>query len=641
MKSQDNGTQQSISSFFAPRGGLVKPLKSNAAQTPHKTLPRRPLQAMTTPEKMGMIRSDSALSRTSQNDGFDDVGSSDTSFGSPEMNNFRNPILSRSFDRVKLDKNVKVEYNFSDRKRGYDQLFETLEQIPRKVPRANRPKAQDNNSDSGDINLSKEQMAVITQIVEKNKNVFYTGSAGTGKSVILRQLVRRLLAKYGTSRVGVTASTGLAACNIGGQTIHRFLGIGIGQGTVDAMAKMIERKPALLRKWRELKVLIVDEVSMIDGVLFAKLCELAKVLRNSNQPFGGIQLVCTGDFFQLPPVSRDGTAQYCFESKTWNEVIHKTILLTKVFRQRSDTELIDMLNALRFGEMDNDMVSKFINLQKPKVYDDGIEPTELFPTRAEVKRANDIRLNNIKYSGSTFTADDSTSLEYEVKLLDNLMCEKTLVLKPGAQVMYLKNRDETIVNGSIGRVLFMCTSTLFGQIEEIYDNEYLNDEALLQEINLIISKVGNNKDWTPPEQIIYNQIPPYRVSKVDKLVKLARLENETQLYPVVSFKNTHGYNSVILVTPEPFTLETGLNRKEITRTQLPLLLSWAMSIHKAQGQTIQRLKVDLQRIFEKGQVYVALSRAVDKNNLEIKNFNPRRIMASDKVKQFYKEMETM
>lgn len=641
MKSQDNGTQQSISSFFAPRGGLVKPLKSTAAQTPRKTLPRRPLQAMTTPEKMGMIRSDSALSRTSQNDGFDEVGSSDTSFGSPEMNNFRNPILSRSFDRAKLDKNVKVEYNSSDRKRGYDQLFETLEQIPRKVPRANRPKAQDNNSDSGDINLSKEQMAVITQIVEKNKNVFYTGSAGTGKSVILRQLVRRLLAKYGTSRVGVTASTGLAACNIGGQTIHRFLGIGIGQGTVDAMAKMIERKPALLRKWRELKVLIVDEVSMIDGVLFAKLCELAKVLRNSNKPFGGIQLVCTGDFFQLPPVSRDGTAQYCFESKTWNEVIHKTILLTKVFRQRGDTELIDMLNALRFGEMDNDMVSKFINLQKPKVYDDGIEPTELFPTRAEVKRANDIRLNNIKYSGSTFTADDSTSLEYEVKLLDNLMCEKTLVLKPGAQVMYLKNRDETIVNGSIGRVLFMCTSTLFGQIEEIYDNEYVNDEALLQEINLIISKVGNNKEWTPPEQIIYNQIPPYRVSKVDKLVKLARLENETQLYPVVSFKNTHGYNSVILVTPEPFTLETGLNRKEITRTQLPLLLSWAMSIHKAQGQTIQRLKVDLQRIFEKGQVYVALSRAVDKNNLEIKNFNPRRIMASDKVKQFYKEMETM
>lgn len=640
MKGNERGKQQSlISNFFAPKGGLVQPVKSNMT-TPRKPFNRKPLQDMTTPEKIGVVRSDSALSKSSHNDGFDE-GSSDTSFGSPEMNNFRNPILSRSFDSRKPS--VKVEYKTTNNdKRGYDNLLDTLELIPRKVPKFHRPKSvAESSPQANEIKLSKEQLSVISQIVDKNKNVFYTGSAGTGKSVVLRELVKRLVSKHGTTRVGVTASTGLAACNIGGHTIHRFLGIGIGQGTPEALQKAIERKPVIFKRWKDLSVLIIDEISMIDGDLFGKLCKLAQLLRGNRQPFGGIQVVCTGDFFQLPPVSKNGSAHYCFESKAWSEVIHKTILLTQVFRQQGDTELIDMLNALRFGEMQSEMISKFLQLQKPKFYDDGIEPTELFPTRAEVKRANDIRLNSIGYSGYTFNAEDSTSNEHEIKMLDNMRCEKTLTIKPGAQVMYIMNRDDNIVNGSIGKVLFMATPLLFGQIEEVYDNEYLENESLLQEINLLVSRVGNSNDWTTEEKVIYDEIPSYRKSKFDKLLKVAALEQKSQLYPVVNFKSRQGLNSVIVVLPEAFTIDVGVGKKEITRTQLPLLLSWAMSIHKAQGQTIQRLRVDLRRIFEKGQVYVALSRAVDKNNLEIRNFDPKKIIASQTVKQFYKSMETV
>lgn len=615
----------------------------------------RKVVALTTPEKLGVKRSDSVLSKASTNDGFDEFGSSDTSFDSPELNNFRNPLLNRNITQGSTKfKKVLVDLTNSSEsperperpgpaKRGYDDLLGALNSMGNKKLKPTFVKPKVEVEVSSDVSLSKEQNVVLTQVIDKKKNVFYTGSAGTGKSVVLRQLVKRLKAKYGSSLVGVTASTGLAACNIGGQTLHRFLGIGLGTGEPKGMAKSIKAKPMLQKRWNMLKVLIIDEISMIDGILFSKLEELARLVRQNNKPFGGIQIVCTGDFFQLPPVGKNQSAKYCFEVPQWNQVIEKTILLTQVFRQSGDNELIDMLNALRFGDLDTQIAEKFMKLQKEKTYDDGIEPTELFPTREEVKRANDRRLQLLTTKSRTFVATDKTFDVYDSKLLDNLMCEQVLILKPGAQVMYLKNRDDNIVNGSIGKVIFMTTAEMYIKIQDVYNDAYLYDESLLQEINMLNDRIGQVKEITPEELIIYDQMPPERQVKFDVLMKEAQEETDMGIFPVINFKDKFGNDSVVYVTPEDFTIEVGGaggKKREITRSQLPLLLSWAMSIHKAQGQTIQRLRVDLRRIFEKGQVYVALSRAVNKENLEIKNFDPKKIMASTAVKEFYATLET-
>jgi ATP-dependent DNA helicase PIF1 len=193
---------------------------------------------------------------------------------------------------------------------------------------------------SSAIALSNEQRHVKDLVVEKGQSVFFTGPAGTGKSVLMRAIIQELRRKYARDpeRVAVTASTGLAACNIGGMTLHSFSGIGLGKEDVGTLVKKIRRNPKAKNRWLRTKVLIMDEVSMVDGELFDKLSQIGRTIRNNGRPWGGIQLVITGDFFQLPPVPDHGGKQreskFAFEAATWNTSIDHTIGLTEVFRQR-------------------------------------------------------------------------------------------------------------------------------------------------------------------------------------------------------------------------------------------------------------------------------------------------------------------
>ncbi len=185
--------------------------------------------------------------------------------------------------------------------------------------------------------LSEEQRKVLNLVTEDHKSLFFTGSAGTGKSVLLREIIKTLRTKNKTQpdRVAVTASTGLAACNIGGVTLHSFAGIGLGKEDIPSLVKKIKRNQKANLRWLRTKVLIVDEISMVDGELFDKLEGIARTIRNNGRPFGGIQLVITGDFFQLPPVPDSGkVAKFAFDAATWNTSIEHTIGLTQVFRQK-------------------------------------------------------------------------------------------------------------------------------------------------------------------------------------------------------------------------------------------------------------------------------------------------------------------
>lgn len=227
--------------------------------------------------------------------------------------------------------------------------------------------------------LSDEQRHVLSLVVEKKKSVFFTGSAGTGKSVLLREIIAALRRQYvkELDRVATTASTGLAACNVGGVTLHSFAGIGLGKEPVAELAKKIRRNQKAKHRWMRTKVLIIDEISMVDGELFDKLEELARVLRNNGRPFGGIQLVITGDFFQLPPVPDSGrVAKFAFDAATWNTSIDHTIGLHHVFRQK-DPEFARMLNEMREGRLEADSVAKFKTLSRALNFDDEMEATEL------------------------------------------------------------------------------------------------------------------------------------------------------------------------------------------------------------------------------------------------------------------------
>lgn len=520
-------------------------------------------------------------------------------------------------------------------------LAKSVSQVPK-----NKYSATASKTDSDKIELSDEQMKVYKYIVNDQKNVFFTGSAGTGKSILLKEIIKGLLSRYNEDLVGICASTGLAAVNVGGQTLHKFSGIGTGAGHVEQLIARLNKNQIAKRRWQVLKILIIDEISMIDSTLFEKLHRIAKHFRQNDLPFGGIQLVLTGDFFQLPPINKAAQVKYCFQSPIWQKCINKTILLTKVFRQKGDNKLIEMLNTIRLGKTTPEINQEFLKLSRDIQYDDNILPTELYPTRNEVNYSNTIRLNNLPGKEIIFEASDTHSstnenvIIEENKMLENLLCVKRLILKEDAQVILIKNLTDKLANGTVGIVLFFASEELLLAIARNYDDIKSN----LQEIRFVTSCIGSDlRDSDTKEQFLrYNET---KRKELLPLIRMASRSNRSSAFPVVQFKTSNDTDeySIQLVQPEEFIVNTmkpgSLSSSQISRTQVPLLLSWALSIHKSQGQTLNQVKVDLNKIFEKGQVYVALSRATSKERLQVLNFTPSKIKASPAVINFYNKLE--
>jgi len=264
---------------------------------------------------------------------------------------------------------------------------------------------------------------------------------------------------------------------------------------------------------------------------------------------------------------------------------------------------VDMLNDMRWGQINKQFIPKFHRLSREIPYEDEIGPTELYPTRSEVERANNTRLAQITENPVNFQAVDRPGLDEEgnprvslqemERLLDRLVALPTVVLKTGAQVMLIKNLEQGhLVNGSTGRVIAFGT----------------HHEAALQHSE---SHRGGGKSE-------------------DKGLECVR-EHST-LWPLVRFTN----GSERLCTPEEFTVNDAFGNVEASRRQVPLILAWALSVHKSQGQTLDRVRVDLRNTFEKGQAYVALSRARSLETLEVRNFDPLKVMAHPRVIEWYK-----
>ncbi|KAG5280195.1 hypothetical protein AALO_G00086080 [Alosa alosa] len=296
--------------------------------------------------------------------------------------------------------------------------------------------------------LSKEQLAVLNAVLS-GKNVFFTGSAGTGKSFLLKRIIGSLPPKS----TYATASTGVAACHIGGTTLHNFAGIGSGSGSLESCLELAQR-PGVVQNWLSCRHLIIDEISMVDAQFFDKLEAIARSIRRSTEPFGGIQLIVCGDFFQLPPVGKGkDKPQFCFQARSWKKCIQLNMELKEVRRQ-TDQAFISLLQAVRVGRVTTEITSKLIMSANHNIERDGILATRLCTHKDDVELTNENKLQQLPGTLHQFEAVDSNP--NMLRTLDaQSQIGNLLQLKVGAQVMLTKNLDvqRGLVNGARGVVL--------------------------------------------------------------------------------------------------------------------------------------------------------------------------------------------
>ncbi|CAJ0606981.1 unnamed protein product [Cylicocyclus nassatus] len=302
------------------------------------------------------------------------------------------------------------------------------------------------NKSFGAIQLSDEQRAVVRCVLQSHQNVFFTGSAGTGKSVVLRRIIEMLPA----ATTYVTAATGVAACQLGGVTLHSFAGIGVGRGTPEQSLAQALSKDIVVKQWKLCTHLVIDEISMIDADFFTKIEYVERHIRGDDRPFGGIQLIITGDFLQLPPVcGRNDTIKFCFECNAWTKSIQKTLLLEKVRRQ-DDTRFVDVLQQIRFGRCGTEACAALTETQKNNFSTSGIIPTRLCTHTADAAAVNNRCLEELEGPSKVFEAEDSQYIPDSIQC----MVPKKLMLKLRTQVMLTKNIDlmRGLSNGSRGVV---------------------------------------------------------------------------------------------------------------------------------------------------------------------------------------------
>lgn len=323
----------------------------------------------------------------------------------------------------------------------------------------------------------REQQAALDAIVRCRKNVFVTGSAGTGKSHILKEAVERLKCKQ--LRVAVTATSGIAGFQIGGRTLHHFVGLGLAKESIKTLIESMKRRPALQKRWLETDVLVVDEVSMVEPDFFEKVDALARSARCcAHKPFGGMQVVFFGDFFQLMAILERGAARdpyaprFCFQCPAWDACVDEVHYL-RISRRQTDKAFFETLEHVRSAvhtEADIALLRSRVGAELGEsIRELGIVPTRLFSHRNNADEVNKQELAKLgpggKYrftgegnfsnrSGNYPTRDLPTMNKACDDFLKSLPVERDLVLKRGAQVLLVVNMDpdEGLVNGSRGVV---------------------------------------------------------------------------------------------------------------------------------------------------------------------------------------------
>lgn len=287
-------------------------------------------------------------------------------------------------------------------------------------------------------------------IIKNNKNLFLTGSAGTGKSFTIKEIVKYL--ETNNINFGLTALTGCAAVLINGQTIHSFLGLGISRD-LNTIIKNLEKYKKQLINIRNLQTLIIDEISMMDNQLFELINNLLKYIKNNDITFGGIQVILVGDFYQLPPIEND----YCFTSPIWKDLHLSSIVLTEIIRQKDDDDLKNILEEIRNENLtDKSMeILKKLIINNKDYKEDQIKPTRLYPINTNVDKINAFEYKKLlkKNSNKEVLYKARTNSKECIKDLDKFDIKLTL----NAQIMVIRNIsiENKLVNGTRGIIVEM------------------------------------------------------------------------------------------------------------------------------------------------------------------------------------------
>lgn len=406
----------------------------------------------------------------------------------------------------------------------------------------------------------------------RGANLFLTGQAGTGKSYTLSAL----MSEFTKRRIayGITATTGIAALNVQGSTIHSWAGIGLGEEDAATLAGKVNKNKRAAERIRKTKVLIIDEISMCSKELFEKLDQVFRVVRRKfNLPFGGIQLILVGDWLQLPPVARQYEKSFCFESEIWKTARIRNVTLTEIVRQDATGSFAKLLSKIRTGEYEDadlDLLDSRFGFKFPN---DGIKPVVLYCTNRNVEAFNNKELSKLEGEAVHHDAEDSGQANYIAFFDRNCPAPKVLSLKVGAQVMLLHNLsvEGGLVNGSIGVV-----------------EAFTPGKAPVVRFANGAQEVIQKHTWEAKEQV---------------------------------FDDNGGWRM----------------RTAAKREQFPLKLAWSMTVHKSQGSTIDRVQLDASDAFEEGMIYVALSRVRSLDCLSIKSIDYSKIKVNQKCKRFYEQ----
>ncbi|MEK7641744.1 MAG: AAA family ATPase [Patescibacteria group bacterium] len=428
-------------------------------------------------------------------------------------------------------------------------------------------------------------------ILKTGKNAFITGPAGSGKTYVVNQYIR-YLKDHGVP-LGITASTGIAATHMGGVTIHSWSGIGIKDSLGIHDLQELSERAQVRRKIEEAKVLIIDEVSMLHHFRLDLVDQVLKHIKKTEAPFGGIQVVLCGDFFQLPPVSRMGepAARFVYNSDSWKRGNFAICYLSENYRQGVD-EAVNILNEIRSGEVSEQSyellmtrhAGKRVNEEwsEPVVGDAAddllsekaasadagtvapeMEPTRLYTHNIDVDSINEREIGKISGTECVYEMITKGKKPLIETLKKSCLAPEKLRLKKGARVMCVKNNfEEGYVNGTLGVVV----SCGWG-IDPVIRTASTPDHPEGRDVTI------KTVDWT--------------------------IEDDGRIIAQI--------------------------------TQYPLRLAWAITVHKSQGMSLDAVEVDLSKSFEPGMGYVALSRVRTLAGLSILGMNDQALRVHPEV----------